>query len=77
MLEHILQEIWSLFMKIISTVHKVLFFKITDLYTLDKNIWKKTLSSYESKNKLSEYHQLNIPCEFAILPDVYILWSPQ
>ena len=35
-------------MKIISTVHKILFFKTTDLYTLDTKIWKNILSSYES-----------------------------
>ena len=41
-------------MKIISTVHQLLFFKTTDLYTLDTMIWKKNiLSSYEKKN--SEY----------------------
>ena len=36
-------------MKTISTVHKLLFFETTDLYTLDKKIWKNILSSYESK----------------------------
>ena len=35
-------------MKILSTVHKLLFFKTTDLYTLDTKIWKNILSSYES-----------------------------
>ena len=35
-------------MKIITVVHKLLFFKTTDLYTLDIKIWKNILSSYES-----------------------------
>ena len=35
-------------MKIISTVHKLLFFNTTDMYTLDTKIWKKFLSSYEN-----------------------------
>ena len=48
-LKHILQEIWSLLMKTISTVHKLLFLKTTKLYTLDTKIWKNILSSYESK----------------------------
>ena len=39
-------------MKIISTVHKQLLFKTTDLYTLDKKIWKNILSSYESEKKI-------------------------
>ena len=47
--KHILQEIWSLLMKIITTVHQLLFFKTTDLYILDTKIWKNILSSYESK----------------------------
>ena len=34
--KHVLQEIWSLLMKIIYTVHKLSFFKTSDLYTLDK-----------------------------------------
>ena len=42
-------------MKIISTVHKLLFFKTTDLYTLHAKIWKNILSSYESFKKISEY----------------------
>ena len=42
-------------MKILSTVHKLLFFKTTDLYTLDTKIWKNVLSSNESKKKFSEY----------------------
>ena len=36
-------------MKIISTVHKLLFFKRTDLCTWDTKIWKIILSSYESE----------------------------
>ena len=41
-------------MKIISIVYKLLFFKITDLYTLDTVIWKNISSSYESlKNYLN------------------------
>ena len=39
-------------MKIISTVHEVLFFRTTDLYALDTKIWKNILSSYEH---FSEY----------------------
>ena len=42
-------------MKTITTVHQLLFFKTTDLYTLDTKIWKNVLSSYESKKKFSEY----------------------
>ena len=42
-------------MKIISNFHKLLFFKTTDLYTLDKKIWKNILNSYESKKYISEY----------------------
>ena len=38
-------------MKIISTFHKLLFFKTADLYTLDTKIRKNILSSYESKKK--------------------------
>ena len=37
-------------MKIISNVHKLLFFETTDS-TLDTKIWKNILSSYESKTK--------------------------
>ena len=32
-------------MKIISIIYKLLFFKTTDLYNLDKKIWKNILSS--------------------------------
>ena len=44
-------------MKTISTFHKLLFFKTTNLYTLDTKIWESILSSYESKKKKkkSEY----------------------
>ena len=42
-------------MKIISTVHKLLFFKTTELYTLNTKIWKNILSPHESLKKLSEY----------------------
>ena len=42
-------------MKITSTFHKLLFFKTTDLYTLDTKIRKNILSSYESKKKKLEY----------------------
>ena len=39
-------------MKIISTVHKLLFFKTTDpLYLGHKDLKKKKKSSYESKKK--------------------------
>ena len=38
-------------MKVISTVHKLLFFKTADLYTLDTKIWKNILSSYEKQKK--------------------------
>ena len=36
-------------MKIMSTVHKLPFLKITELCTLDTKICKKNLRSYESK----------------------------
>ena len=36
-------------MKIIFLVHKLLFFKTTNQYTLDTKIWKNILNSYESK----------------------------
>ena len=42
-------------MKIISIFHRLLFFKATDPYNLDTKIWKNILSSYEIKNKTSEY----------------------
>ena len=42
-------------MKIISTFHKLLFFKTTDLHTLDTKMRKNILSSSESKKKKSEY----------------------
>ena len=45
-------------MKIISTVHKLLFFKTTDLYTLDTKIWKNILSSFESKKNIWICRQL-------------------
>ena len=50
-------------MKIIITVHQLLFFKTTDLYTLDTKTWKNILSSYESKKHIwicrqLEFHQL-------------------
>ena len=41
-------------MKIISTFHKLLFFKTIDLYTLDSKIRKKKFSSHETK-KISEH----------------------
>ena len=51
MLKDILQEIYSMLMKIISTVHKLLFFKATDLHTLAAKIWKNILSSYQILKK--------------------------
>ena len=41
---------WNLLMKIISTVHLLLFY-----FTLDTKIWKNIFSSYESQKKFSEY----------------------
>ena len=37
-------------MKITTTVHQLLFFKATDIYTLDTKIWKNILNSYEKKH---------------------------
>ena len=34
-------------MKIVFTVHKLLIFKTTDLYTMNTKIWKNIFSSYE------------------------------
>ena len=50
-------------MKIISTVHKLLFFKITDLNTLDAKIWKKKIKFII---KVKKYHQLRIRSEIFI-----------
>ena len=47
-------------MKIISTVHKLLLFKTTDLYTLDKKIWKNILSCYESEKKILNTQKIKI-----------------
>ena len=70
-LKYIFQEIWSLLIKIISTVHKLLFSKTSELYTLGTKIWKNTLSSYESKKNLwicmqLKYDQLRITSEISI-----------
>ena len=55
-LKHEFQEISSLFMKVIPTVHKLLFFKTTDQYTYTKTR-KNIFGSYENKYQkdLSEY----------------------
>ena len=47
-------------MKIITTVCQLLFFKTTDLYTLDTKILKNILNSYESKNKSLNMHTTKI-----------------
>ena len=47
-------------MKIMSTVHKLLFFKTTDLYTLGTKILKNMLSSYESKRKYLNLQTIKI-----------------
>ena len=36
-------------MKFIYNINKLFLSKTTNLYTLDKKIWKSILSSYESK----------------------------
>ena len=49
-----------------STVHKLLFFKTSDMHTLDIKIWKNILSSHESEKqilwirRLLKHHQLRI-----------------
>ena len=63
-------------LKTIPTVHKLLFFKTTDIYTLDKKIWINILSSYESKKKIwicrqLKYYQLRIRSEIGILARNY------
>ena len=60
-------------MKIKSAVHKLLFFKATDLYPLKTKIRKNILSSYESKTFIRicrqlKYHQLRTGSEICILP---------
>ena len=57
-------------MKIFSTVHKLLFFKTTDLYTLDKKIWKNILSSYESKKIIWIWRQLKY--QLSIRSEIFI-----
>ena len=91
---------WSLLMKIISTVPKLLFFKTTDLCIVylfcDYADISKTSSTYDKWNFHFARNYSNMPltfdsitfhsnlfisvsvlCEFAMLPDVYILLSPQ
>ena len=46
-------------MKIISTFHKLLFFKTSHPYTLGTKIWKNILGSYESKKIICLCRQLN------------------
>ena len=65
-------------MKIISTVHKLLLFKTTDLYTFDKKIWKNILSSYESEKKFwirrkLKYHQIRIRSEISISLEIILI----
>ena len=76
-LKHILWQIRSLLMKIIITVHQLLFYKTTDLYTLDTKTWKNILSSYESKKHIwicrqLEFHQLRIRSDILILLEMIL-----
>ena len=61
-------------MKIMSIVHKLLFFKTTDLCTLDKKVWENVLSSYERKKfwicRQLKYYQLRIKSEIGILLEI-------
>ena len=41
-------------MKIVSTIHKLLFSKTTDRYTLDTKIWKNILSSCENWSEYTD-----------------------
>ena len=64
-------------MKTIPTVHKLLFFKATGLYTLDTKIWKIILSSYESKQNIwkcrqLKYYQLRLRSEIGILLEIVL-----
>ena len=67
-------------MKTISTFHKLLFFKTTNLYTLDTKIWESILSSYESKKKKKKiwicrqlkYYQLRIRSEIGISLEIIL-----
>ena len=62
-----LQEIWSLVMKVIDTVHKLLFFKTTDIYTMGTKIWKnswklilKNFSEYICKQLKYQWNEVGI-----------------
>ena len=63
-------------MIIIFTVHKLLFSKTTDLYTLDTKIWKNILSSHESKNiwicRQLKYYQLRIRSEIGFSLEIIL-----
>ena len=63
--------------KIISTLHKLLFFKTTDLHTLDTKIWKNNSSSYKSQkniwiNRKLKYYQNRIRSEIGILLEIIL-----
>ena len=58
-----------------STVHKPLFFKTTDLHTLYKKISKNILNSYKSKKSIRicrqlKYYQFRIRSETSILLEI-------
>ena len=64
-------------LKTITSVYKLLFFKTSDLYSLDTKIWKNNLSSYESKENIwicrkLKYYQLRIRSEISILLEIIL-----
>ena len=64
-------------MKIISTFHKLLFFKTSHPYTLDTKIWKNILDSYESKKSIClcrqlKYYQLRVRNETGISLEIIL-----
>ena len=64
-------------LKTITSVYKLLFFKTSDLYSLDTKIWKNNLSSYESKENIwicrqLKYYQLSIRSEISILLEIIL-----
>ena len=63
-------------MKIISNVHKVLFFKTTDLHNMDIKIWKKHFKLISKKNiwicRQLKYYQLRRRSEIGILLEIIL-----
>ena len=64
-------------MKIISTFHKLLFFKTSHPYTLGTKIWKNILGSYESKKNIClcrqlKYYQLRVRNETGISLEIIL-----